>query len=103
MKIDWKYQRQQYGAALMAAVPVFVSLSLYIFYRRGYYDLYIANKAFAGDAAVLLGVVFLLGPLSRFFVIFLKYLAKIAKTGGQCRCQSVDRCQYPRELLLHRW
>ena len=74
VKIDWKYQREQYGAALMAAVPVFVSLSLYIFYRRGYYDLYIANKAFAGDAAVLLGVVFLLGPLSRFFVIFDRYL-----------------------------
>ena len=74
MKIDWKYQLQQYGAALALAVPIFVSLSLYIFYRRGYYDLYIANKAFAGDAAVLLGVVFLLGPLSRFFVIFDRYL-----------------------------
>ena len=74
MKIDWKYQRQQYGAALMAAVPVFVSLSLYIFYRRGYYDLYIANKVLAGDAAILLGIIFILGPLSRFFSVFDRYI-----------------------------
>lgn len=74
MKIDWKYQCRQYGAALFTAIPVFVVLSLYIFYRRGYYDLYIANKAFAGDAAILLGVVFLLGPLSRFFSAFDRYL-----------------------------
>ena len=59
MKVDWKYQLQQYGAALVVAIPVFVSLSLYIFYRRGYYNLYIANKAFAGDAAILLGIIFI--------------------------------------------
>ncbi|MEK7064158.1 MAG: ferric reductase-like transmembrane domain-containing protein [Patescibacteria group bacterium] len=74
MNIDWKYQCRQYGAALVTAIPVFAALSLYIFYRRGYYDLYIANKAFAGDAAVLLGIVFLLGPLSRFFSVFDRYL-----------------------------
>ncbi len=74
VKIDWKYQLQQYGAALMAAVPVFVSLSLYIFYRRGYYDLYIANKVVAGDAAILLSIIFVLGPLSRFFNVFDRYL-----------------------------
>ncbi len=74
MKIDWKYQLQQYGAALMLATPIFVSLSLYIFVRRGYYTLYIANKAFAGDAAILLGIIFIMGPLSRFFNIFDRYL-----------------------------
>ncbi len=58
----------------MAAISVFVSLSFYIFYRRGYYDLYIANKVFAGDAAILLGIIFVLGTLSRFFNAFDRYL-----------------------------
>lgn len=66
-KINWKYQFQQYGAALAAAIPLFVILSVYLFYRRGYYDLYIANKVFAGVAALLLGIVLLIGPGSRLF------------------------------------
>lgn len=66
-KINWKYQFQQYGMAFTAAAILFVVLSLYLFYRRGYYDLYIANKVFAGVATVLLGVVILIGPGSRLF------------------------------------
>ncbi len=66
-KIDWKYQFLQYGAALAAAIPLYVVLSVYLFYRRGYFDLYIANKVFAGVATVLFGIVLLIGPLSRFF------------------------------------
>ena len=63
----WKYQFRQYGTALTAGVFWFGVLSMYIFYRRGYYDLYIANKVFAGAAAILLGLVLLIGPLSRLF------------------------------------
>lgn len=66
-KINWKYQFQQYGAALAVTVLLFVILSVYLFFRRGYYDLYIANKIFAGVSAILLGIVLLLGPLSRLF------------------------------------
>ena len=66
-KIDWKYQFQQYSAALAVAAPLFAVLSVYLFYRRGYYDFYIANKVFAGAAAILLGLVLLIGPLSRLF------------------------------------
>lgn len=66
-KIVWKYQFQQYGAVLATVIPLFVILSAYLFYRRGYYDLYIANKIFAGVAAILLGITFLIGPLSRLF------------------------------------
>lgn len=66
-KIDWKYQLQQYGMAVAAAVIPFVILSVYLFYRRGYYDLYIVNKVFANVAAILLGIVLLIGPLSRLF------------------------------------
>lgn len=74
MKVDWKYQIKQYGTALVVAMPLFISLSWYIFYRRGYYDLYIANKVLAGVGAILLGIIFILGPLSRFFNIYDRFL-----------------------------
>lgn len=74
MKINLRYQVLQYGAAVSAALPVFVVLSVYLFYRRGYYDLYIANKAFAEVSAVLFGIVLLIGPLSRFFSFPDKYV-----------------------------
>lgn len=66
-KIDWKYQFQQYGTALAIAISLFVVLSVYLFYRRGDYNLYIANKIFAGVSAIVLGIVLLIGPLSRLF------------------------------------
>lgn len=66
-RINWKYQFQQYGFAFAVAIFLFAVLSIYLFYRRGYYDLYIANKVFAGVSAVLLGIVILIGPGSRLF------------------------------------
>lgn len=65
-----------YVRAAAAALPVFLLISLYVAFRRGYYDLSIANKAFAGTATVLLGIVLMLGPLARSlnaFDRFLKY------------------------------
>lgn len=73
-KIDWKYQFQQYGAALAVSIVIFAVLSVYLFYRRGYYDLYIANKIFANVAAILLGIVLLIGPLSRLFAFPDRYV-----------------------------
>ena len=66
-KINWKYQFQQYGTTFVVATILFVALSVYLFYRRGYYDLYIINKVFANIAAVLFGIVLLIGPGSRLF------------------------------------
>ena len=66
-KISWRYQFQQYGIALAAAAILFIILSLYHFYRHGYYDLSIANKNFALAATALLGIVILIGPGSRLF------------------------------------
>lgn len=75
--MHWMHEIRQYGMAFIAgALPIFTFFSLYIFYRRGFYDLYIANKAFANTAAVLLGIVLLIGPLSRYFSFpdrFLQY------------------------------
>jgi len=66
-KINWKYEIQQYATAFTTLVPFYAALSVYLFFRRGYYDLYIANKAFAGVAAIGFGIVLLLGPGSRMF------------------------------------
>ncbi|MDZ7586216.1 MAG: hypothetical protein U0946_00540 [Patescibacteria group bacterium] len=66
-KINWLYQFKQYSTAVLPALIIFGFLSIYLFFRRGYYDLYIANKVFAGTAAILLGIVLLIGPLSRSF------------------------------------
>lgn len=74
IKINWKYHSQQYGAALAVTIFLFIILSIYLFYRHGYYDLYVANKVFANVAAVLLGIVLLIGPGSRLFSIFDRYL-----------------------------
>ena len=74
LKINWRYQLQQYGMALVTSTVPFVILSGYIFYRRGYYDLYIANKVFAGVAVILLGSLLLIGALSRLNSFFGRYI-----------------------------
>lgn len=46
-------------------VGIFVVFSLYLFARRGYYNLYIANKLFGSTAAILAGISLLIGPLAK--------------------------------------
>ncbi len=72
--INWRYHFQQYGVAIGISIPIFLLFSVYLFYRRGYYDLYIINKILAGEAAVLFGIVLLIGPLSRYFSAFDRYV-----------------------------
>lgn len=55
---------------LIALFIALVTVSLFLLYleaRRGYVNLYITNKVFAATAAVMLGIVFLIGPLCRHF------------------------------------
>ncbi|MBI5620137.1 ferric reductase-like transmembrane domain-containing protein [Candidatus Gottesmanbacteria bacterium] len=63
-------QLRQYGVAILAALPVFATLSVYLYLRRGYYDLYIANKAFGSTSLIVIGIVLLIGPLSRLYQRF---------------------------------
>lgn len=58
----------------MLALAVTGVFSLYLFLRRGYFDLFILNKALASASLVLLGVVLLIGPISRFYNRFDKWL-----------------------------
>ncbi len=76
---------RQYSIALANIGAIFGVLSLYLLYRRGYYNLYIANKALANAAAITFGIVLLLGPLGRYFNAFdryLKYRKELGMTGA---------------------
>ena len=70
----FREQLRQYGVASILGGIVFAILSFYLFSRRGYYDLFIMNKVFAGTAGILLSIVLLFGPLARLFSAFDKYI-----------------------------
>lgn len=65
---------RKYLFSFTFTIVLFVLFSLYLFGRRGFYDLYIINKVFAGLAATSLGIALLLGPLSRSFDLFDRFL-----------------------------
>lgn len=68
-------QIRQWVAAILVVATVFTTLSLYLFLRRGYYNLYIANKAFGSASLMTIGTVLLIGPLSRLYQRFDKWIA----------------------------
>lgn len=63
-------QIRQYGIAIVTGLEIFVFLSVYLILRRGYFDLYIINKVLAGTSLLLLGIVLLIGALSRLYQRF---------------------------------
>src|SRR3989344_6455530 len=67
-------QLRQYFRAFLLALAVFAVFSLYLFLRRGYFNLFILNKVLASASLVLLGIVLLIGPISRFYNRFDKWL-----------------------------
>ncbi len=65
---------RQYLVAVSVAAGIAGFLAVYLTLRRGYFDLSIANKSLASGSLVLLGVVLLLGPLSRLYDRFDKWV-----------------------------
>lgn len=61
---------RQYLAALATAAVTAGGLAAYLTLRRGYFDLSIVNKSLASTSLLLLGIVLLLGPLSRLYQRF---------------------------------
>lgn len=59
--------RNHWIKALKTAGVIFLILSFYLFIRRGYFNLYIANKVFGSTAVILAGITLILWPLSRVF------------------------------------
>jgi len=49
---------------------IFAFFSIFLYLRRGFYNLYIINKVFGSAAAVLAGLTLLIGPLSKRFTYF---------------------------------
>ena len=72
--LRWNEAVYEYTAAFLVAMALFILFSLYLFNRRGFYDLYIINKVFAGVAVFQLGIVLLIGPLCRMFNAFDHFL-----------------------------
>ena len=69
--ISWsREQLRQWMVAMLASGTIFAVLSLYLFLRRGYYNLYIANKAFGSAGFMVIAIVLLIGPLSRLYQRF---------------------------------
>lgn len=59
-----------YLVAYAIASGILFTLCLYLFLRRGYFDLYIANKAIADTALYMIGLVLLAGTLGRLYQKF---------------------------------
>ncbi len=60
--------------ALIGAVAVFEGLYWYYFSTQGAVNLIFLNKVFAWDSVILLMIVLLIGPLSRFLTFFRKLI-----------------------------
>lgn len=65
---------RQYAVASIVAAGLTTLLSLYLAVRRGYFDLSILNKSLASTSLLLLGIILLLGPLSRVYNRFDRWL-----------------------------
>ena len=70
----WSEAIYEYTFAFFFAVIIFVIFSVYLFNRRGFYDLYIINKVFAGVAVFQLGIMLLMGSLCRMFDVCDRFL-----------------------------
>ncbi len=76
------FRGRDYFIAIFIAAVLLVLFSCYLLIRRGYYFdapatadmLYVPNKALAGVGMVMLALTFLIGPITRYFDRFDKWL-----------------------------
>lgn len=84
---------RDYFVAFFIAIIIFVILACYLYVRRGYMldapisagPLYVPNKVIAGVGVMMLALVFLIGPVARYFDRFdhwLNYRKEIGIVGG---------------------
>lgn len=72
--INWKFEFDQYGSAALVAGLLFAFAAFYWYARQGNFSLNTANRAIADVAFIILAIVLLLGPLTRWYNVFDKYL-----------------------------
>lgn len=69
-----KEELHQWLKALAYSLLVFALFSIYLYLRRGYYNLYIINKAFGSTSAIVAGFTLIIGPLSKRFPYFIYFM-----------------------------
>lgn len=69
-----KEELHQWLKALGYALIVFTLFSIYLYLRRGYYNLYIVNKVFGSTAVVVSAFTLIIGPLHRKFARFAHFM-----------------------------
>lgn len=69
-----KEELHQWLKALFYTSIIFALFSIYLYLRRGYYNLYIVNKVFGSTAAVIAGFSLLIGPLSKKFSVLIHFM-----------------------------
>lgn len=61
---------RHYIKPLLISLLFFFLFSFYLYLRRGYFNLYIANKVFGSVPVILLGLILIISPLSRAYQRF---------------------------------
>ncbi|MBI2611725.1 hypothetical protein HYW54_03195 [Candidatus Gottesmanbacteria bacterium] len=51
--------------SIVISLIIFFLFSIYLLLRRGYFNLYIANKVFGSSAVIIAGLTLLIGPVSK--------------------------------------
>ncbi len=72
--INWKFEFGQYGTAALVAGLLFAFAAFYWYARQGSFTLSTANRAIADVAFIVLAIVLLLGPLTRWYNVVDRYL-----------------------------
>ena len=66
--------KKRWLKSLVISFIVYALFSVYLFLRRGYYDLYIINKVLGSSAAALAGLTLIIGPLSKISLYFARFM-----------------------------
>lgn len=61
---------KNYTKPFLISILFFFFFSFYLYLRRGYFDLYIANKVFGSIPVVTIGLILIIGPFSRAYQRF---------------------------------
>ncbi len=69
-----KELQKRWAKAIIISLLIFALLIIYLYVRRGGFNIYDANKAFASIAVILAGLTLLIGPVSRKITSVAKYM-----------------------------
>lgn len=70
-----KNDLSRWGRSLIIFLLILIGFSIYLYLRRGYYNIYIINKVLGSTAVLLSGITLFIGPLSHKFPSFAKLMS----------------------------